>query len=426
MSKVNEFYKQILSLGSLVADKEGLISAMVEDMSVPFTVKGKRLALPTKENMGKTTDLCIFHPLSENFLRGESDVMQKYRSAINTRLNYVIGCMMGDLLTLITSTQEHQKLNPDQSELLSIVHQADEETLNRFSKIAEVIKKSALSGDKDKSFVNIYLKKTAHIGGKIYKRGAIISFPFYKELMKKEKTVYGVTLRNKDRDAIQKLIEFIVPDIAADDSYNRGSGGDISPFLDALLKGVIGIASNINSIAANYKDFLGMYDSYIYNADWVDTMENINALESEIRMIPMQAGNEGSVAGAVTSQQPPQNNLTVSPYQPVQQTPQRVYQPQQPQIIQQPLPVVAKDPSKISFSDLDQRSRMQGSPVYQNNQQWGVSHNPWQQHLPQPMSGPVAARANITAASILTGGQQPAMQTSNNWGQQPARYDSYI
>jgi hypothetical protein len=140
MSKVNEFYKQILSLGSLVTDKEGLVSAMVEDMSVPFTVKGKRLALPTKENMGKTTDLCIFHPLSENFLRGESDVMQKYRSAINTRLNYVIGCMMGDLLTLITSTQEHQKLNPDQSELLSIVHQADEETLNRFSKIAEVIK----------------------------------------------------------------------------------------------------------------------------------------------------------------------------------------------------------------------------------------------------------------------------------------------
>lgn len=424
MSKVIEFYKEILSLGSLVTDSDGLVSAMVEDMTVPFTVKGKRLALPTRANMGKVPDLCIFHPLSENFLRGESDVMMKYRSAINIRLNYVIGCMMGELLTLITSTGEHQKLTPDQSELLSLVHQADEETLNRFLKISEAIKKSAMSGDKDKAFVNIYLKKTATIKGKVYKRGAIVSFPFYKELMKKEKTVYGVTLRNKDRDAIQKLMEFIVPGIEVDDSYNQGSGGDISPFLDALLKGVIGIASNINTIAVGYKDFLGMYDQYLYNADWVDTMENIHLLEPEIRMIPMQAGNEGSIAAAPAAQQNTQ--LSVAPYQAPVHNPPVVPQRLAPV---QSTAVIPKDPSKVSFADLDQRNRnmQQQQPMYPNQSAWGMHQVPpaWQQYQQQPVSGPVAARANVSSLAILAGAHVNNMQNpQGQWNQQQS--GSYI
>lgn len=429
MSKLIEFYKQILSLGSLVTDKDGLVSAMIEDMSVPFTVKGKRLALPTRENMQKSTDLCIFHPLSENFLRGESDVMVKYRSAINVRLNYVIGCMMGELLTLITSTGEHQKLTPDQSVLLSLVHQADEETLNRFTKIVESIKKSSMSGDKDKSFVNIYLKKTAHIKGKVYKRGAIITFPFYKELMKKDKAIYGVTLRNKDRDAIQKLMEFIVPGIEVDNNYDQGSGGDISPFLDALLKGVIGIASNINTIGVGYKDFLGMQESYLYNADWVDTMENIHLLEPEIRMIPMQTGNEGSVAGApVTQTQQQAPALTVAPYAALAQSKQIA--PVQQQVVQPIQNTTPKDPSKVSFADLDSRNRQQQQPVYQQqnpNQVWGIQQpvNPWQQFIPQPVSGPAAARANISALGILAAGQPQAPVANNQWGQ-PQMQNGYI
>jgi hypothetical protein len=312
---------------------------------------------------------------------------------------------------------------------LSLVHQADEETLNRFTKIVESIKKSSMSGDKDKSFVNIYLKKTAHIKGKVYKRGAIITFPFYKELMKKDKAIYGVTLRNKDRDAIQKLMEFIVPGIEIDNSYDQGSGGDISPFLDALLKGVIGIASNINTIAVGYKDFLGMQESYLYNADWVDTMENIHLLEPEIRMIPMQAGNEGSVAGApVTQTQQQAPALTVAPYAALAQPKQIA--PVQQQVIQPIQNTTPKDPSKVSFADLDSRNRQQQQPIYQQqnpNQAWGIQQpvNPWQQFIPQPVSGPAAARANISALGILAAGQPQAPVANNQWGQ-PQTQNGYI
>lgn len=430
MSKLIDFYKQILKLGGLIADKDGLVSAVIEDESVPFTVKGKRLALPLKPNMAKTDDLVIFHPLNENFLRGESDVMQRYRSAINTRLNYVIGCMMEELLTLITSPGEHQKLNPDQSEVLSVAHEADESTLTRFSQLM----KAMGVGDKEKAFVNIYLKKTATIKGKVYKRGAIITFPFYKELIKKEKTVYGVTLRIKDREAIQKLMEFLIPGIGDEEAYNKGSSGDLSPFLDALLKGVIGIASNINSIAETYKDFLPLYDQYLYNSEWVDTMDNIHLLEPEIRLIPMQAGNEGS-NGAIPTAPTPQPALAVAPHQPAPvQMPTPVYNPAPPPYmghVQQPAPAPVvqsqqgKDPSKVSFAELDARMR-QANPVMQQqyNPAWGPmpmqQPNAWQGYMPQPMSGPAAARANMSSLSILASAPPPAgaVPQMNGWGQQ--------
>ena len=34
MSKLVDFYKQILKLGGLIADKDGLVSAVIEDESV--------------------------------------------------------------------------------------------------------------------------------------------------------------------------------------------------------------------------------------------------------------------------------------------------------------------------------------------------------------------------------------------------------
>lgn len=419
MSKLIDFYKQILKLGGLIADKDGLVSAVIEDESVPFTVKGKRLALPLKPNMAKTDDLVIFHPLNENFLRGESDVMQRYRSAINTRLNYVIGCMMEELLTLITSAGEHQKLTPDQSEVLSVAHDADENTLVRFSQLM----KAMGVGDKEKCFVNIYLKKTATIKGKVYKRGAIVSFPFYKELAKKEKTVYGVALRIKDRDSIMKLMEFMIPGIADEEAYNRGSSGDLSPFLDALLKGVIGIASNISSISETYKDFLPGYDQYQYGSDWVDAMDNIHLLEPEIRMIPMQAGNEGST-GALPTSAPAAPTLSVMP--PVQMNPYAP--PAQSYVgqVQQPAPVAAvqsqqgKDPSKVSFAELDARMRNH-QPQMQHNPAWGPmgmqQPNAWQPYMPQQMSGPAAARANLSSLALLANAPPPAMAATqmNTW-----------
>ena len=154
MTDLISTYKKILKTAGLISDKNGLISAEVNGSTVPYTVGGKRLVLPTRENMMNVSESCVFHPLQENILKGESAVLSKFRRAINIRLNLVLGSLIGELLTLITSVGDHQKLTPDQSELLSVAPNADEETLKRFK---DILKAMPL-GNVEKCIVNIYLK----------------------------------------------------------------------------------------------------------------------------------------------------------------------------------------------------------------------------------------------------------------------------
>ena len=88
----------------------------------------------------------------------------------------------------------------------------------------------------------------------------------------------------------------------------------------------------------------------------------------------------------------------------------------------QPPAVVPKDPSKVSFADLDQKNRYaQQQPVYPNQGAWGMHQVPaaWQQYQQQPVSGPVAARANVSSLAILAGAHVNQMQNpQSQWNQQ--------
>jgi hypothetical protein len=292
--KMLDLYKSILSTGGLSVDKDGMVSAKAGNTVIPFTVKGKRLVLPTKEHLSNSDweNRVIFHPLSENVLRAESDVMSRFRSAINTRMNYVLGCVMEELMTLATSVKMHSNLDPDQSKVLSVLKNADEKTLNA---LQSILKAMSVDSNKDKSIVHIYLKRGGTVGGKKYDRAAIVSFPLYEEILKSDKSVYGVTLRSKDKLSIQHLLEFIFPGIQTENSFNRGSFSDVAPFLDSLMKAVMALACSINTIVDEYDKILSEPEDFRYADDWVSVFDNLAQLLPEIRTVPMQAGNEGSI-----------------------------------------------------------------------------------------------------------------------------------
>jgi hypothetical protein len=69
-------------------------------------------------------------------------------------------------------------------------------------------------------------------------------------------------------------------------------------------------------------------------------------------------------------------------------------------------------------------------PMQHPQGNWGAPQVPavWQQYQqqqPQPMSGPMAARANVSSLAILAGGTVNQMpQQQNNWGHQ--QNGSYI
>lgn len=348
--KIIQLYKDILSVASLQADEDGMVSAVAGGSSSPFMVDGKRLVLPTREHLSNPdwASRVVFHPLSENNLRGESKVMEKFRNAINKRLNYVIGLLAQELLALTVDIDAHKRLNPDQQALLTALLGADEKS-KTLEQLQALLKAMGL-GNNERSIVHIFLKRGGIVRGKKFNRACIVSFPLYEELGKEDaKQVYGVTVSKKNKLLLRKLLEFILPGIEKPSHFDAGSESDIAPFLDCLMHGVLKIAGCINQVVDDYENFIEDPDMFRFNSDWVEAFENLAVLLPEIRSIPMQAGNEGSTGAPVAQAAAPGQLTNVAPAAhhpagtigmpaaPVQHTtwggPQTVAPPGQPAIV---------------------------------------------------------------------------------------------
>lgn len=347
-------YEAILKTGGLHVDKNGLVSNTYGDTTTAVEIEGKRLVLPTQEHLrsGDWANKIIFHPGYENIMRGTSAVMDKLRAAINAKANMIISQLMYELMTIVTSVGMHSKMSPDQQELLSKVVKADEKTLKTIVDIIAAMR----TANSERKFVNIYVKNGGKAGGKQWSRASIVRFPFYDELLAADKAVYGVTLRKTDKAALIEIMEFMFPAIKDDGGYSRGSNCDIAPTLDCMMKAVMGIADRINSVCKEYSKLLTNGDDYVYDDDWCDSFENLGYLSTEIKMIPMQAGNEGA-----TNNEPVKAPGLVTPQPtPVQYAQQPVYQPMQYQQPYQPLqpagPVMTQD-GKVDF-----RASMMANP----------------------------------------------------------------
>lgn len=289
---LQELYKSLLKTANMVVTPDGYASYQVGDATKPATVKGKRIVLPTPEHLANPDwkDRVVFHPLSENTLRGESTILEEFRSSINKKLNFTIGLLAAELLTIASSIGEHSKLSPDQLEFLSKLKNADEKSLESFYKLL----KAMPIDQKQNAFVSIFLKRGGTIGEKRHSRVGIVTFPFYTELKTGTGDIYGVKIRVKDRETFINLMEYMFPVINEAGSYNRGSDSTVAPYLDALMKSVMSIASAINDQVTLFSNVVDKSDSLLIEDGWVETFDNLAVMVPQIRMIPMQAGGEGS------------------------------------------------------------------------------------------------------------------------------------
>lgn len=402
--KLNEVYTAILAFAGLDADKDGYISTIVGDRREPAVLGGLRLVLPMDQHLRNPNpkEKVIFHPLSENILRGESEVITKLRDIINIRLNFTFGIVSQALLNLAASPEEHHKLTPDQTELLIALKDVDDTTVRHFTSLMlEGIKNQA-----NKLFMNIYLKRGGSIGDKRYSRAGILTYSLYEELLKDSNEVYGVKLRVKDKETLKQLYQFILPGIEDDNTvYNRGSDSTIAPFLDALMKTAMAIASRFNDIFEQYGQFIDQYESLVFNGDWVETFENLNVMASELRRVPAQLGNEGTIAQAEQPvvATPVQSSLPVAA-PPVQQHHQTI--PMSaiqsfPSTTPQPYVQPAMPPVRSTGRGLDWQS------VVHHNPQVGMSGNALGGHFQQQQ---YIQQSQFQPAAFAMGMPPPNMQ----------------
>lgn len=158
-----KIYECVLKFAGCETDDNGNIHIRMGDANsstLPLTIDGKSVVLPTTENLTKSGDnTIIFHPLAENIYKEERPALVRLRKIINVKLNFVIGVLVQHLLNIVASPELHKDLSPDQLELVTKIRNVDKKTLDAFVKILT----QGADTSPDKNFVFIYLKKRAKI-----------------------------------------------------------------------------------------------------------------------------------------------------------------------------------------------------------------------------------------------------------------------
>jgi hypothetical protein len=315
-------YESILKFIGLDSTKDGYVNARYGDNVKPFNINGLRVVLPLPEQLRSfdPKEKIIFHPLAENVLRGESDVINKLKEVIILRVNLVTGLIIQSLLNLVASPELHSKLTPEQAELLLTMKDVEPKTVIEFTNLML----SNIKNQDNSQFFNLYLKKGGTFKGSKFSRVGVVTFPYYDKLLENEKDLKPT--RSKDRKALLAIFKFIFPCIEEKESYNYGSNSNIAPYLDTLLKTTANVASRLNDVVSIYQDFIDDYDTLIFDADWVDYFLDLDVLLPEIRRIPVQVGNDGKISINEESKpesqafyKQPQQQAVVNVQQPVQQ-----------------------------------------------------------------------------------------------------------
>lgn len=292
MSKENviNFYSQILKVAGCEVDAQGNVS-QANLMEYPFTapviIDGKRLVIPTKEQLSVPdwSNRLAFHPLQENIMQDESVVLAKYRRILNQRIQGVTSLLLITLSELASSSGDTKKLQPEQLEFLTAFKEVDEKTIDV---LAQLMKRMPL-GSVTHAFVSIYLKKGGVINGKKFSRTAITTFPFYNELIKDQKEVFGLPIRKKDKESFKKIMKFIFPGIGIEGEYNTGTFVKQAPFLTALMTAAGKLMDELNTVIKLFGKF-GNLEAFVFDVSWSEFLEQVESHVNSIRMIPALPG----------------------------------------------------------------------------------------------------------------------------------------
>ena len=292
--KLLDVYRSILAAAAMVADDEGYVSfnnKLYADLPAsPVMIGEKRLVLPTMEHLRNPSNARVmFHPLREQAMQGESEVVAKLRLALGLRLNFTFAGLMNECIMICKNIPDHKHLNPDQTTLVSIGQNVTEDTHVAFT---ELLKRVEGQLAPNKSFISVYVKKNAQLHGTNYHRAGVVTFPVYEELIKDEEKPFGMTISKRERKNLIALMEYLLPDIGKEHAYDRGSNSGVAPYLEGLMRVFGAVASRLNDKFELFEEIIKVPELKI-EAAWEAAFEDLDKLLPEIQMVPTQPGNEG-------------------------------------------------------------------------------------------------------------------------------------
>lgn len=297
---IHEFNKSVLESLNIVDSGDGFLSDsgegflsrrdILDDTLTPFIVNKKRAILPTPKNLRNPPEnTIVYHPLSENITRSESDMIKAMRDTAMYRVTIVAATLLQNMANVAASPDQHSKLGSKASKFLSELPEFDVKT-------AEFLENKILSKvgpQPERRLIHIGLHKGNKSDGVL--RIAKFKFPIMEEILSDSPTIMETKWPSKKvHRNIRKLFELVFGDEETRSSFDCGSKNHTAPYFHALMSGYYNISVHFNAMIDTHSKLLGsdLAARLKVNLDWANEMENLAELR---RVVPPQEGNEGAI-----------------------------------------------------------------------------------------------------------------------------------
>jgi len=289
--ELHDFNARLLnSLNIIDETGEGHLSRRLGDSYTPFTIGGKRVVLPTSQNLREVDkNTIVFHPLSENITRGESDVLKAMRDSIMYELTMRSVSVMLELARVAATPSEHKRLDPSSSKYLKDLQDMDEKTY-LFLKDKVLMR---VGPEPEKRLISISLRKGDKRDGVL--RRVQFKFPVLEVLLSDEPSILGVKYPSqKARNTLRTLFQIVLGDEETRAGFDYGSKNHTAPYLHALLMGYSNLAEHLNRVIATHKKLLTpeLANDLTTDLSWFEGLEEMAEMR---RVVPPQEGNQGSI-----------------------------------------------------------------------------------------------------------------------------------
>ena len=288
---LNEFNTRCLNAIGIV-DETGsghLSRVLGVDNLQPFMIGKKRVVLPTSEHLRDNSEgTIIYHPLSENITRGESDMIKALRDTIMFKLTYNAVTLLSELGRVAATDSEHKRLDANSSEYLKALREMDEKTFEFLKKVLRQI-----GSEPEKRLISISLRKAEETDG--VRRAVKFKFPVMEALLENDKELLGFKYPSKKcRQNLINLFEVVLGTDEERAEYDFGSKNLTAPYFHALMSGFEKVAIRLNGIALKHKKLLGkdLFEEMLIDLSWTEAMDELGELRKKV---PPQEGNEGAI-----------------------------------------------------------------------------------------------------------------------------------
>jgi len=288
---MEKFYLSILDYAGMKLENNAFENK--SEKLGPITIDDRKLTLPYFDNLKNPENKIIFHPLNENYTSPETTVFNLFKRRLVLELNLRLSSLIVSLISVASDVQLQQKIKS--SKLIELVSGIGEVDLGLIDTFLDASKASRKVNDEG-FLLDVFLKKNGEINDTPYAAIGKVNFVFFNEITralseKGDYRIFGYKATKKALLAFDNIFRTIFPSIDSPETFMEGTDNKVFRYLNILLRTSYQISHRINEVVGLLQELneptLNL-DEIKSNLEWVECLEDLYSMSSEIRLIPNQ------------------------------------------------------------------------------------------------------------------------------------------